>query len=221
MGTDVESTIEVRASTISEQDRINFVDINQLGDDKWVMLPDNPWDENRDYFLFAVLAGVRNGYGFGGAPRHVPVTPITEDRGLPENHPWNDDPCNRYNHSQTWVLGSELMAWFNGTVHEVQESGVLTMDEFKKWDGKQPDSYYTFICGRDTKVAVDETSYVRVFGTNLNDELLAQKITDSATHVRVFWVEHAQSKVLRFFEDVVKPLMTKYGEFRLTMRFDS
>ncbi len=43
------------------------------------------WDEERHYQLFAVLAGVRNGYGFAGVPTGERVKPISSPRGLPKD----------------------------------------------------------------------------------------------------------------------------------------
>lgn len=33
------------------------------------------WNFDRNYTLFAILAGVRNGYGFAGCYRHEPLQP--------------------------------------------------------------------------------------------------------------------------------------------------
>lgn len=37
---------------------------------------ESSYEQDRHYQLFAVLAGVRNGYGFAGVPTGEPVTPI-------------------------------------------------------------------------------------------------------------------------------------------------
>ena len=48
-------------------------------------LADVDLSENRNYWAFAVLADVRNGYGFAGIDKGDPITPISEPRGLPED----------------------------------------------------------------------------------------------------------------------------------------
>ena len=53
-------------------------------DGRW-RLADVDLPENRNYWAFAVLADVRNGYGFAGIDKGDPITPISEPRGLPEN----------------------------------------------------------------------------------------------------------------------------------------
>lgn len=42
-------------------------------------------DLGRNYALFAILADVRNGYGFGGVQKHKPIEPINFPRGLPDD----------------------------------------------------------------------------------------------------------------------------------------
>ena len=39
----------------------------------------------RCYMFFAIIAGIRNGFGFAGTPTHTPLEPIQEDRGYPED----------------------------------------------------------------------------------------------------------------------------------------
>ena len=49
------------------------------------------WNMDRNYTLFAILAGVRNGYGFAGCYRHEPLTPIAEGRGKPDFITFKDE----------------------------------------------------------------------------------------------------------------------------------
>lgn len=48
-------------------------------------LADIPLTQDRNYRAFAVLANVRNGYGFGGFSTGEPLVPISEPRGLPDD----------------------------------------------------------------------------------------------------------------------------------------
>jgi hypothetical protein len=78
--------------------------------------------EYRNYWAFAVLADVRNGYGFAGISKGDPVTPISLPRGLPDDlsqelraPPDTDDEdysSKRIwlgNHSFSWVTLKELL----------------------------------------------------------------------------------------------------------------
>lgn len=116
----------------------------QNADGAWVEIPwqETPWDENkptlpdiavapkgfgnRNYDLFAILADVRNGYGFAGCLTCEPWPPIAQPRGLPEG--FSEDavlpnPDMRHyasseheprwlgDHSHSWLLLSELDAF--------------------------------------------------------------------------------------------------------------
>ena len=51
---------------------------------KWEYI-ESRYEQNRHYQLFAVLAGVRNGFGFAGIPTGEAVVPISEPKGLPDD----------------------------------------------------------------------------------------------------------------------------------------
>jgi len=80
-----------------------------------------PWDD-RNYSVFAMLADVRNGYGFAGSDLGDPVVPIAAPRGLPqdvcagvlgEHEEWGPDA-----HSASHFTGAELVAvpWSANTI---------------------------------------------------------------------------------------------------------
>lgn len=54
------------------------------------------WGKNRNYTLFTILAGVRNGVGFAGTYRHELLIPIAEDRGFPEWFKLGSDVVDEY-----------------------------------------------------------------------------------------------------------------------------
>jgi len=85
-------------------------------------LADADLPEYRNYWGFAVLADVRNGYGFAGFDTGEPVTPISLPRGLPGDlsqelraPPDSDDeelPSSQIwlgNHSFSWLTLQELL----------------------------------------------------------------------------------------------------------------
>ena len=59
---------------------------------------------HRGYDFFAILAGVRNGYGFGDSVRYEqPVTPFTSERGFPKDYkPYTQDG-ELYFSPETWA----------------------------------------------------------------------------------------------------------------------
>lgn len=138
------------------------------------------WYSERNYDVFAVLADVRNGYGFAGVYRGEPLKFISEPRGLPdgvsEESEWerydNDgnelpftDPEGvegvRYirdslgDHSFTWFLAWELLG-ANEWNQKQYKGGVVTPREFKRWrDDGAPQSWSGDITGPQI-VVVDE-----------------------------------------------------------------
>lgn len=112
-------------------------------------------DMGRNYLLFAVLADVRNGYGFAGVPTHKPITPIGEPRGLPEDLTLIDgeyvEGFNRYMNflqTKTW-LGDHSHSWL--TFHEIKNydweqtidrCGYVDKEIAEKTpEGEQPESW--------------------------------------------------------------------------------
>lgn len=78
-----------------------------------------PVPDDRDYWSFALLAGVRNGHGFAGCDLGDPVNPISEPRGIPydttirstDTLEWGDpNYCWLGDHSFSWCLLSEIFA---------------------------------------------------------------------------------------------------------------
>ena len=70
------------------------------------------WNFDRNYTLFAILAGVRNGYGFAGCYRHEPLQPIAEGRGLPEFISVVEEfGCWLGEHSYTYMTVNEILEW--------------------------------------------------------------------------------------------------------------
>jgi hypothetical protein len=113
MGTDIHSRVEV------------FLPRYQ-GSPRWVMIEDELFDagwgdgrmtcdpfSDRNYTLFALLANVRNGYGFAGIVTGNPITPLDEPRGVPSNASlgWQGevDAWDVNMHSHTWFTLRELL----------------------------------------------------------------------------------------------------------------
>lgn len=112
------------------------------------------------YDLFAVLADVRNGYGFAGVATGQAVTPIAAPRGLPDDlsvlaQGWVDnddeDGMDFGDHSFSWVSLAELLVypWHEGR----KKTGVIPLEEFarRERDGvtERPEGYSGSIFGPD------------------------------------------------------------------------
>lgn len=147
-------------------------------------------EDGRSYAVFAALAGVRNGFGFAGAPTHTPIIPISEPRGIPDDFPLADgefyanapkgedgDFDHAYwlgDHSHSWLTLSELIA-FDWNVG-VERCGVVEIDEYRKMQAEgraSPQEWSGDVMGRNVVKAPAE--FVET--------------TTGVTHVIVKWAE--------------------------------
>lgn len=109
-----------------------------------------PFFHDRAYDVFAVLADVRNGVGFAGCNTGDGFQPISEPRGLPEDM---DEKSRKYlsgEHSQSWLLLSEVLAtdaYWNKTT---KKRGWVSVEEYKLWKAsgaKWPRNYCGDVSG--------------------------------------------------------------------------
>ncbi len=116
---------------------------------------DEPYG-GRNYDLFAMLADVRNGYGFAGCDTGDGFKPIAAPRGLPKDvslgvaakaEGWEGD-----GHSYSWLTLAELQAYdFKG--QKTKHRGVVSATEFKEFerDG-HPSSWGAMVSGPGVKI---------------------------------------------------------------------
>jgi len=180
----------------------------------------NNMPTHRDYDLFAMLANVRNGVGFGGVKRGEPVTPLFADRGRPENTCFalhdGDHWLGGY-HSFTWCTYNEAMAapWTRAVVTHA----VVDFDEWIRWqesDAVTPQMWSQGVAGGNTRIV---------------DESEAKKIRESGdstdgVYVQTYWEWRplADSSFRRWllspkFQETAK----RFGgdNLRICMSFDS
>ena len=171
---------------------------------------DEPWQDiapqrapeiTRYYPLFALLAGVRNGYGFAGIQTGEPVTPIAEPRGLPfdfiDRYRWWDLPNT---HSQSCLSATEMLAWYAAAQAQpliVCKTGVLDRQTYEAWDGVSSPSRYSG--------AAKSVSGVLVW-----DNAVARAKQPHWTDIRCEWTENLAFEFSDFF-DAVAALHLAYG----------
>lgn len=190
---------------------------------KWEDVKSN-YKENRHYLLFSWLANVRNGFGFAGISTYDPIIPIAQPRGLPADFETEDDrhptriecvPDWRLQywdaadkahpsiwigyHSHSWLTADEILAADCPTI--IQRTGVVSLEWFKKWDGKTPPEEWSGgIGGKGIVVSP------------------AQRIAPDTTHVQIEWDGPSE---LGYFVDEVKRMKEIHGEVRVVFGFDS
>ena len=145
MGTDIHTVVQV------------------LRDGKWVTVAKDVATD-RDYSLFAILAGVRNGYGFAGIPTGDAVKPISEPRGLPDDFLMDEEEDYLGDHSHSWLLLSEMNDYANhNALANVGKTGVISLEHYLELKEQgltrytQPKEWCGAISGRDiVTLSVDE-----------------------------------------------------------------
>jgi hypothetical protein len=113
---------------------------------------EGPIEDGRNYRVFAMLAGVRNGFGFAGVETHEPLTPISEPRGLPEGVEESDDIWFG-DHSFSWLTLTEILAW-DGWEKTLANRGVVEAEEYAamKREGRGPKAWSGGVFGGSTVV---------------------------------------------------------------------
>lgn len=196
------------------------------------------WFNDRNYNLFAILAGVRNGYDF---------VPISEPRGLPSDlspevkkldymsreeseSGGGDNDISLGDHSQSWLTLAELLAcdW----TQEVKEGGWVNPQNFLLWQKEgRPHEWSGGIAGggiehqswREMKSYI-ENGYI-VFSddgqtyTGRFDGIAGAR----SYYAYVEWPISYQTAAGRFYEHVI-PALQKLGapeDVRIVFGFDN
>lgn len=105
----------------------------------------------RNYWLFALLANVRNGWGVAGSDRGDAIEPIAMPKGFPKDacdavalkrEEWGCD-----GHSDSYLTIAEIEA-YEWDKH-INQRGVVSFEEFKRWldTGEDPKNWYGSISG--------------------------------------------------------------------------
>lgn len=186
------------------------------------------YQQDRHYQLFAVLAGVRNGYGFAGILTGEPVTPIAEPRGLPADFaviedahpvaslsimtPWQqqyhtpDDELSVWmgDHSYSWLTSTEMLAW---RAPRLVCCGVLYRGDYESWDRKTPPASYS-----------GDVSGPGVI--KIRDNEIEKQATPNWNFIFCEW-EADLADELSYFFDEVRRLHDLHGEVRFVFGFDS
>lgn len=178
--------------------------------DQWERIEVYPeYDFSRNYLLFAILADVRNGLGFGGTPTHVPIEPIDCPRGLPRDYKSPDDHEDWYgDHSVSWLMLSEILDYFKEQ-KSVKRYGVITVDHYEDWEyNTKPTGFWTTgVFGPDVKT---------YDATNEEDKVSPPP---DVTHVRISWSEDIAT-VLAHHVELFESLYEDEGDVRLVFGFD-
>ncbi len=130
-------------------------------DKNWQTVASNIADEPRNYDVFAILANVRNGYGFAGCVTGEGFIPVDNPRGYPDDFEIDEDGYNYHvlpyveknedddhkkwmgDHSHSWLLLSEIISHL-AVDRETIKKGMVDFEEFERLktsENKWPQSW--------------------------------------------------------------------------------
>lgn len=131
----------------------------------WTDDPDSQhvWEFNRNYDAFAVMANVRNGYGFGGCDTGDELVPISPPRGLPHDRAIQDEEVYG-DHSYSWLLLSEILSYDWGKKRK--KRGFMSKEAALEvmLNGKKPESWCGWTSDKTQVQAEWEVTYKETTG---------------------------------------------------------
>lgn len=175
MGTDIHSFMEVRDAEDQPWRKVGKIfPYEYYNPERPTVVydegTDHEWESNapltdepigvRNYRLFSVLADVRNGHGFAGAPTGDRIEPLP---GAPRGFP--DDVSEEVQkslddwdgHSDSWCLLQELLDYNWDAPYSY--TGVMSAEQYEALqDGTEPESWSGFISGRGI-IVLTEAQY--------------------------------------------------------------
>jgi len=209
MGTDIHSVVQV------------------LLDGKWVTVVVGLCDRIRSYRTFAVLAGVRNGFGFAGIRTGEPVTPIAPPRGLPtdfevvegHDHPLpldlqkRDESVWMGDHSHSHLLLSEIQKYASA---RMSGCGYISDSSYVDWDGEsEPWTHCAMVTGTNVVLMTDAE-----YQPYVDDDTVPA--LDKDIYIQVTWLD--ETYIPRYIEEmeaVAKKYNVSPSDVRLVFGFDS
>lgn len=198
----------------------------------WSALLPHAWWEGRNYILFSVLAGVRNGYGFAGVKTTNPLTPIAEPRGLPADV--TVDECGETpdklwlgDHSHSWLTLREIVAY--DWDQTITRYGVVPLQKFKDRVVAHGDAVPFAAVGRPYEEWSGGISGPGIYTLDAEDALGRMRnggiveAPASRPHVRDCWTQPLRECVGDFLTRTV-PALQSVGDLddvRIVFGFDS
>ena len=189
MGTDIHMIAEVRKNGKWETILDNI--FNGWTDEKTCV----PY-QFRNYNLFAILANVRNGVGFGGCITGETLNYISLPKGYPDDMDERSEEFLSYEHSGSWLTLKEIFD-FNW-LQEHRRAGYVSEDAYKNCIMKNlyPTDWCGDIYGKDIE---------KVSPKEMEDIILGQKSRDLNKRYYTFCYFNPM-KYLEYAEDFLESM---------------
>lgn len=167
----------------------------------------------RNYTLFALLADVRNGYGFAGIDTGDRITPISSPKGLPddvsehirtESDSWDCD-----GHSHSWLTVKEILD-YNIEVTQTKR-GYVTESEFIEYIKKgEPSVWSGGVSGRDVVIISQDEMMKRVKAKDSKgDDTDKHNTTKKHYYCQIQWTKPLKQALFSFFNNSLPQLIDR------------
>lgn len=205
---------------------------------------------DRNYDVFAILAGVRNDRGFAGVPTGTGFVPMSEPRGLPldmclEYQNGTEvgaafDKCYLGDHSFSYFTLAELLSFdYTRTTTRYGVVSFAQYVEWMNWEGKRsrnnpPHSYCSRVLGQSIVVHENDDVFAAKMAELTRDEVHAilRKVENLAVgekeYCHVSWEVDYAFTMERFASHVILPLLGEakkrtidHDDLRIVFGFDS
>lgn len=215
----------------------SLIQVKEYGEGPWVTVEKRVNGDPRDYDMFAILANVRNGYGFAGLTTGQGFIPIAQPKGFPQDTAVTDgehiDGLWMGDHSHSWLTLSEMLEYLKTCeARRTKKCGVISWRTYLVWrkTGGYPESYSAAVSGPGIRtVSTDEAE--RLVLDNFKEKFSGPFNDDPAlvdrVYVKVSW-EIAYGDVENFIGLVerMRQVARNFGtrsndEVRLVFGFDS
>lgn len=160
--------------------------------------------DGRNYDLFAMLADVRNGYGFAGVDTGNGFIPISLPKGLPDDVSDNiknvSDSWGRDGHSHSWLTLKELIDYdWNQTN---KSRGIVTPAEYYRYIHTGiPLSYCNGVYGDNIQIISNEKMKGILDGSIIADSNISYYTT-------IEWTQKYKTSAENFLNTVIHKLQS-------------
>ena len=200
-------------------------DIHCIGqikiDGQWTNCNFDNIPKHRDYQLFAVMADVRNGIGFGGCDTGNAVEPISKPKGFFEDIHKIFKKERDYMHSFSWLNAKEIFDYRERNQEiKIIKRGVVDPSEyqtFKKYG--YPNSWCGGVSGRTVKM---------ISNSEMENIIKHQNETSNVDYyTKIEWKENLIERLGYFFYDLLNEMISALGDndnledVRLSFCFDN
>lgn len=220
MGTDIHSMVEVYRHRYARPGETVTGRWTPLGEEifasRWSKSRTESPLESRNYDMFALLAGVRNGVGFAGLKRGDPIRPLSEPRGVPEDasFAWRAevDSWDVDMHSHSYFTLAELIEFeASGAFDQpIRRTGAISAEAYEElkrtgekpteWSGSiggfgiQTLSVDDYEAGKRAEITADDLANLATWQARGNDVSEVIK-REPRTYVQYVWEDSLTESV--------------------------